>query len=158
MARKKNDNNTKETKISFGTNFWSAIGHLFKAVFGIFNFAQKRQEKKMQEFPLKEEEHKENKGVRLIEVEIEKIDKSKKLLKKYKSLEKRAKKLDKNLDELIKLPAINLQYLEHLDKELEKEEEQLEEELPDSIKEEVKKSFKERRKERKKKRKDAKKR
>lgn len=147
---------TKETKISFGSNFWSAIGNLFKAALGFFRFAEKRQERKIQEFPLKEEKHNENKPIRLIEVEIKKIDKSKELLRKYKTLERRAKRLDKNLDELIKLPVIDLQYLEHLDKELESEEKELEKELPHDLRVGVKKRFKERREERKKNRKDAK--
>lgn len=159
LFKRKKGEQVKETKVSFGSGIFSTISSFFRTVMSVFNFAAKKQERKMQEFPLREEEHKENKGVRLIKVEIEKIDKTKKLVKRYRELEKRANKLNIDIEELLKLPVIDLEYLEHLDKELENEEKELEkelEDLPEDVKEDMKKNFRQKRKERRFKRKNAK--
>lgn len=126
--------------------------YLFQAIIQGFGFGEKVQDRKKQEYPLKEAEHAEEKPKRLIEVEVAKIDETKVLIRKYKQLVRKGEKLNIDLEKLTSLPVIDLDYLNHLEKELEVEEEEFSKELPKDTKDKVKKTFKERRAERKAKR------
>lgn len=135
-------------------NIWQSIKILFNTLMAGFKLGEKVTDKKIAEIPMREKEHEENKPIRLIELEVGKLDSTGDLLRRYKRLEKQADRLDVDFNKLAnELGLVHIEHIELYDKGLESEEKEFLEEIPNNLKSGVKKQFKEKRKQRKEKRK-----